>query len=246
MINYIKSKSVLSKLRGNDTLFGLSYSMNLYRGCQHACIYCDTRSECYRIGNLSQIRVKKNALGLLNKELSSKRTKGTVGTGSMNDPYMPIEKEIEITRKALQIIEAKRFPVHIITKGSLVTRDYDILQEISKIYAAVSFSITTASDELSKIIEPNAPSSSERFRAMNYLAKKGIYTGVTLMPLLPYINDTKENIEQILQKAKDAGASYINPMFGMTLRRGSREYYYRALDRYFPNMKEKYISQYGE
>lgn len=246
MVQYIETKSILSKLRNRDDFFGITYNMNLYRGCQHGCIYCDTRSECYRINDISAISVKKNALELLEKELSSKKIRATIGTGSMNDPYMPIEKELLLTRGALQIINSKKFPVHIITKGDMVIRDYDILQSISNVYAATSFTITTANDQLSKIIEPNAPKTSDRFKAMEFLAKKGLYTGITLMPLLPFINDTKENIEQILQMAKDAGASYIIPQFGVTLRKGSRDYFYQALDNNFPQIKEKYQTHFGE
>ena len=221
--------------------------MNLYRGCQHACIYCDTRSECYGIHDISTIAVKKNALDLLAKELPSKRrNKATIGTGSMNDPYMPLEKEIQLTRRALQIIASEKFPVHVITKSNLVARDADILQDISKAYAAVSFTITTADDSLAQKIEPNAPKTSERFKAMELLASKGIYTGITLMPLLPFINDRKENIEAIVKQAAASGASYIIPLFGVTLRKGSREYFYKALYQSFPGMKEKYQSRYGE
>jgi len=221
--------------------------MNLYRGCQHACIYCDTRSECYGINDISKISVKSNALELLTKELHSKRkARATIGTGSMNDPYMPLEKELEMTRRALQIIALEKFPVHVITKSSLAARDGDILQEIAKTYAAVSFTITTYDDNMAKTLEPYASKSSDRFKAMEQLSKLGIYTGITLMPILPFINDTKENIESIMIKAKDSGASYVLAMFGMTLRRGSREYFYNSLDHSFPEVKELYQSTFGE
>lgn len=221
--------------------------MNLYRGCQHACIYCDTRSECYGIVDISKISVKQNAIELLTKELSSKRkTKGTIGTGSMNDPYMPVEKEIGLTRQALDVIRKYKYPVHIITKSDLVMRDYDLLQEISNTYAAVSFTITTADDRLAKKIEPNAPSSSDRLKALRFLAEKGIYTGITLMPLLPFINDHEDNIREIILQAKDAGASYILAMFGVTLRKGSRDYLYRAFDRGFTGMTSKYQNLFGD
>lgn len=233
-------------MKGPDTWFGITYNMNLYRGCQHGCIYCDTRSDCYGIGDISQISVKQNALELLKKELRAKRKdKATIGTGSMNDPYMPVEKELQLVRKALQLIAAEKFPVHIITKSSLVERDTDILQEISKIYVAASFTITSASDTLSSQIEPQAPKTSERFKAMELLANKGIYTGITLMPILPFINDTKENIQTIIRRAKDSGASYILPMFGVTLRKGSREYFYSALDKNFPGIKAGYQRYFG-
>ena len=246
IIQYIKAKSILSKLKSEDTWFGITWNMNLYQGCQHGCIYCDTRSECYGIGDISTISVKQNALELLANELYRKRkNRATIGTGSMNDPYMPLENELQMTRKALQIIAKEKFPIHIITKSNLVERDADVLQEISKIYAATSFTITTADDLLSQKIEPHAPPSSERFKAMELLAKKGIYTGITMMPILPFINDTKENIAAIMQRAVDSGASYILPMFGLTLRKGSIEYFYNALDSHFSGIKEKYQSRFG-
>ena len=246
-MQYIEAKSILSKLRTSDPYFGITYNMNLYRGCQHACIYCDTRSECYGINDISSISVKSNALELLTKELRSKRkARATIGTGSMNDPYMPFEKELEMTRQALQIIALEKFPVHVITKSDLVARDSDILKEIAKTYAAVSFTITTCDDNLAKTLEPCAPKSSDRFKAMEQLSNLGIYTGVTLMPILPFINDTRENIENILKKAKDSGASYVIFMPGVTLRKGSREYFYNALDRRFPKVKERYQSSFGE
>ncbi len=246
-MQYIQAKSILSKLKQQDSWFGITYNMNLYRGCQHGCIYCDTRSECYKVGDISQISVKQNALELLAKELASKRkNKATIGTGSLNDPYMPIEKELQLTRKALQIIASHKFPVHIITKSNLVERDTDILQKLSKIYTAVSFTITCAADSLAQKVEPNASLTSERYKAMKILADKGIYTGITLMPVLPFINDTTENIEILMRQAKDSGASYILPMFGVTLRKGSRDYFYKALDHAFPAIKTKYQSVYGE
>lgn len=243
---YIQAKSILSKLR-NDPYFGISYNMNIYRGCQHGCIYCDTRSECYGVGDISRIRLKQNAPDLLTQELRSKRnSKGTIGTGSMNDPYMPVEKETGMIRKALQIISEAKFPVHIITKSNLVLRDMDVLKEISKTYSAVSFTITTFDDRLAAKIEPNAPSTSERFGALYQLSKNGIYTGITLMPLLPFINDTESNLRQIVQKAKDCGARYIVPMFGLTLRKGSREYFYKSLDDKFDGMRQQYETKFGQ
>ena len=240
MIKNIEAKSILSKLNRNDSMFGISYNMNLYRGCQHGCIYCDTRSDCYGIGDISQISVKTNAIELLHKELRSKRKKGTIGTGSMNDPYMPIEAELGITRKALTEIADVKFPVHVITKGDIVTRDYDLLQEIGKTYAAVSVTITTFDDKLAKKIEPNAPNTSDRFKVLKFLAEKGIYTGITLMPLLPYVNDTEKNLISIIRKAYDMGVSYIIPMFGLTLRKGNREYLYRVFEKEFPELRNTY------
>lgn len=243
----IEAKSILSRLREKDTWFGITYNMNLYRGCQHGCIYCDTRSECYGIHDISSISVKSNAITLLEKELSSRqRTKGTVGTGSMNDPYMPLEKETGLTRQALQCIARRKYPVHIITKSNLVTRDMDLIREISATYAAVSFTITCSDDRLAQTVEPGAPPSTSRFKAMEQLAAKGIYTGVTLMPLLPFINDTTNNLRDLLLQAKDHGASYVLPLFGMTLRKGSRDYFYQELEKNFPGIKPKYEQAYRE
>lgn len=239
-IKSIEAKSILSRLRSKDNYFGIAYNMNLYRGCQHGCIYCDTRSCCYGMGDISQISVKKNALELLDHELETKRGKATIGTGSMNDPYMPLEKQIRLTRGALELIAKHHFPVHVITKSDLVTRDADLLQDIGQTYAAVSFTITTADDELAHKLEPNAPTSSERFKAMRELSDRGIYTGVTLMPVLPFINDSIEDIEEIVEKAAESGASYVLPMFGVTLRRGSREYFYEKIEKIFPKMTKRY------
>ena len=246
MSQNIQVKTILSKLRVCDTFFGITYNMNLYRGCQHGCIYCDTRSDCYGIGDISEICIKENALDLLSVELRVKREKGTIGTGSMNDPYMPLERDTELVRRALALIAKYNFPVHVLTKSSLVERDIDLLKDISRTYAAVSFSITTADDCLCCKLEPGAPVSSRRFKAMEKIAVAGIYTGMTLMPLLPYINDTPENLCSLLRMAKDSGAAYVLPMFGVTMRNGSRDYFYKSLEKTFPGLKEKYESDFGK
>ena len=244
MFEAIIAKSILSKVK-DDKYFGLTYNLNLYRGCQHACIYCDSRSTCYQLGELSQVRYKSNATELLEKELRRKKIKGTIGFGSMNDPYMPVEQKMELTKKALEIISLHRFPVHIITKSNLILRDMEVLKKISTVYAAISITITTADDELAKIIEPNAPLPSDRFKALNILIKNGIYCGITMMPILPFITDTEKNISDIIHKAKECGVNYIIPMLGLTMRDGSREYFYNQLDLFFPGIKEKYIRTYG-
>ncbi len=247
MIKTITSKSILSPLKnGPDSWFGISYNMNLYRGCQHQCIYCDSRSACYRIENFADILIKENAIDLLTKELRNKRKKGTIGTGSMNDPYMPVEEDTCLTQRALKVISHFRFPIHILTKSDLVLRDFEVIKDISSVYAAVSFTITTADDELSKIIEPGAPESSRRFAAISELASHGVYTGIILMPVLPYITDKKENIETIVKKGKEAGAKYIIAAMGMTNRTGQREYYFNKLDKHFPGIKQKYIERFGD
>jgi DNA repair photolyase len=245
MIRAIEAKSILATVKPSEyDIFGLKYNMNLYRGCQHACIYCDSRSTCYQLGDLSDIRMKENALYILENELRSKRIKGTIGFGSMNDPYMPVEKEQMLTRKALELIAKYKFAIHLKTKSNLVTRDIDILKEISKIYAAITITITTEDDRLSKIIEPGAPVSSKRFEALEQLSNAGIYCGITLMPVLPYITDNEDNIKSLVFKAKEAGVKYILCYMGMTLRDGQREYYYKELDKSFPGLKSKYVFEY--
>ncbi|MCF8371895.1 MAG: radical SAM protein [Bacteroidales bacterium] len=247
MIKHITAKSILSPLKnGPDPWFGISYNMNLYRGCQHQCIYCDSRSECYQIENFADIMIKENAIQLLTKQLRGKRKKGTIGTGSMNDPYMPIEARTCLTQQALKTILHFRFPLHILTKSDLVLRDEKLIKEIGRIYSAVSFTITTADDQLSKIIEPGAPESSRRFRAIRELSLQGIYTGILLMPVLPFITDHKENIEAVVRKGKEAGAKYIVTAMGMTNRTGQREYYFNKLDKHFPGIKQKYIDRFGD
>ena len=247
MIKEIYAKTILNHVKQPDTYFGLKYNMNLYRGCQHQCIYCDSRSECYQIEYFADIHVKVNAVDLLSDALPRKRVRGTIGFGSMNDPYMPVEKKYQLCRRALEVIAQHQFPVHIITKSDLVLRDIDLLERINTdTYAAISFTITTADDELAKQIEPGAPPSSARFAAMRTLSEAGIHTGVTMMPILPFIGDTEENITRLVELAHEAGAAYILPWFGMTLRAGSRDWFYDQLERRFPGVKQKYVQQFGE
>jgi DNA repair photolyase len=246
MIKKIQAKSILSPLKGKGfDPFGISCNMNIYRGCQHQCIYCDSRSNCYHIENFADILVKENAIDLLKRELPSKRKKQTIGTGSMNDPYMPIEKELGLTRQALELIYRYQFPIHIITKSNMVVRDLDILRNISKVYTAVSFTITTNDDKLSRIIEPGAPVSSERFEAMKVLSAAGIYTGIIISPVLPWITDSSKNITELLQHAHQVGAKYALMWPGLTQRHGQREWFYDQLDKHFPGLKEKYIDRFG-
>ena len=247
MIKEIQAKTLLSRVRGIDDWFGLYYNMNLYRGCQHQCIYCDSRSECYQIENFnSEVLIKVNGVELLRRELAGKRMLGTIGTGSMNDPYMPLEEQTHLTRRALEVIAEFGFPVHTITKSDLVMRDHELLAEIQeKTYAAVTFTITTADDSLCKKLEPGAPVSSRRLNALKILRKRGILAGVTLMPVLPFIEDTEENIRQIVNLAAEHGAEYILPAFGMTLRDRQRTFYYDKLDTLFPGLRLRYEAAFG-
>jgi len=246
VIKEITAKTLLNHVKQPDPWFGLRYNLNLFRGCQHQCIYCDSRSDCYQIDNFADILVKTNAIEILKNELPRKRKKGTIGFGSMNDPYMPIEMERQMTRNALQVIHKNKFPVHILTKSAFVLRDLDILEKIAEQYAAVSFSITTADDQLGKKLEPGASLVSERFSAMRTIAEKGIHTGVLMMPILPYLEDTKDNAEAIIRKTAESGGKYILSWFGLTMRSGQREYFYQKLDELFPGIKQKYIKLFGD
>lgn len=246
MIREIRARTLLAAVPQPEPLFGLRYNMNLYRGCQHQCIYCDSRSECYQIEDFADVLVKVNAIDLLRKELKSKRVRGTIGTGSMSDPYIPIEAQYKLTGKALEVIAEHRFPIHMITKSDGVIRDLHLLQEISKVYTAVSFTITTTDDDLARKVEPGAPPPSARLKAMQALSATGVYTGVTMMPILPYIEDTEDNIAAIVRLAHEHGASYIIPWFGMTMRDRQRAYYYDKLDKLFPGLRAQYERRYGE
>lgn len=212
--------------------------MNIYKGCCHGCIYCDSRSECYRITDFDDVRAKENALSILQEELRHKTKTGVIGTGSMSDPYNPYEERYELTRQALTMINTYHFGVAIATKSALITRDIDLLTKI-KIHSPVicKITITAFEDELSRRLEPGVHASSKRFEAIRKLREAGIYTGILLMPLLPFLTDTPENIRSILHKAKECDAQFIYPLFGLTLRNGQREYLYQKLEETFPGQK---------
>lgn len=222
--------------------------MNIYRGCLHGCIYCDSRSLCYQMNHkFEDIEVKANAVELLENTLRRKRNKCMIGTGAMSDPYMPIEEKLGNMRKCLEVIERYGFGVTMITKSTKVLRDLDLLKKINeKSKCVVQMTLTTYDEDLCRIVEPNVETTYERFRALEILRDNGIPTVVWLCPILPFINDTEENIRGILDycvRAKVKGI--INFDMGVTLRDGNREYYYKKLDEHFPGLKEKYIRMYG-
>ncbi|MEI6123512.1 MAG: radical SAM protein [Bacteroidota bacterium] len=244
MQEFIRAKTILTRYKQADDWFHIRYSMNLYRGCEHQCIYCDSRSQCYHIENFSNLLIKENAIELLREQLRKIKEKDTIGTGSMNDPYMPAEKEIGLTRRALQVINEFRFPLHIITKSDMVLRDYQLIKDISRVFAIVSVTITTADDALSVLLEPGAPVSSQRFEAVRKLSEGGIRAGVLLMPVLPFITDTEQNITAIVNKAHEAKAAYILPAFGMTLRDRQRDFFFDKLALYDKNILAQYKRYY--
>jgi DNA repair photolyase len=222
--------------------------MNIYRGCSHGCIYCDSRSRCYQFTHpFEDIEVKQNAPELLEKALRSKRKKCMIGTGSMSDPYMHCEEELQLTRRCLEIILANGFGVTVLTKSDRILRDIDLLDEINRsAKCVVQMTLTTYDDELCKILEPNVCNTKRRIEVLEEFDKRGIPTVVWMTPILPFINDTEENITAILNEcARVHVKGVIDFGMGLTLREGDREYYYAALDKHFPGLKEKYISRYG-
>lgn len=229
-------------------ILSASNGMNLYRGCQHGCIYCDSRSKCYQMDHdFEDIEIKVNALSLLEKALKSKRKKCMIGTGSMCDPYMPLEKEIQLTRKSLELIERYGYGVTLITKSDLVLRDLDLLQKINeKSKVVVQITLTTFDEELCKLIEPAVCTTGRRFEVLKTLQEHKIPTVVWFDPILPFINDTEENVRGILSYCVNAGVKGIVFFgMGMTLREGNREYFYKALDSHFPGVKEQYMKSFG-
>lgn len=246
-MKYIDAKSIITHNKYPDSWFGNKYNMNIYRGCNHKCIYCDSRSDCYQIKNFDDIAAKKDALVIIEKELKSKRNTGVVGTGAMSDPYNPLEKKYMFTRGALELINRYGFGINITTKSDLITRDIDIISKIN-IHSPVciGITVTAARDTLSMKIEPASPVSSRRFTAIEELSKNGIYTGILMMPILPFISDNEENIVSIIKMAAKKGAKFIYPSFGVTLRSGQREYFYHKLERLYPGLKEKYQRTFGD
>ncbi|MDY4754598.1 MAG: radical SAM protein [Candidatus Faecousia sp.] len=237
-MHFVQAKSILSPKNG----------MNLYRGCQHGCIYCDARSLCYQMNHpFEDIEVKENALPLLEQALRAKRKKCMIGTGAMSDPYMPLEEKLQFTRGALELIHRYGFGVAIQTKSCRILRDLELLKAINdQSKAVVQMTLTTYDERLCRMVEPNVSTTRQRAEALRKFRDAGIPTVVWLSPLLPWLNDTPENILGILEYCREAGVKgIINFGMGLTLRDGDREYYYAALDRHFPGLKQRYIQTYG-
>ena len=237
-MHYVTAKTILSPKNG----------MNLYRGCSHGCIYCDSRSERYNMDHdFEDIEVKENALELLKKELI-KRPKAMIGTGSMTDPYIPAEKHLQYVRKSLEMIYRYGFGFTCITKSDLVLRDLDLLEKVNeKAKAVVQMTLTTADDDLCRIIEPNVCPTSRRVEVLKELDDAGIPTVVWMCPILPYINDDFENIKEILDFCVEVNVKGIFCFnMGLTLRDKNRLYFYEKLDEHFPGLKERYIKEFGD
>lgn len=236
-MHYVNVKSILSPKNG----------MNIYRGCSHNCIYCDSRSSVYNMNHdFEDIEVKQNSIELLEKALKNKKHRCMIGTGSMSDPYMPLEMKLKYTRQALELVYRYNHGFTCITKSDNILRDIDLLKKINnKTKAVVQMTLTCCDDNLSRTIEPNVCTTTERVEVLKHMQREGIPTVVWLTPVLPYITDTEENINQIIDYCIDCNVKGIICFgMGLTLREGNREYYYRKLDEHFPGLKEKYEERY--
>lgn len=237
-MHYVEAKGILSPRNG----------MNLYRGCVHGCIYCDSRSSCYHMDHaFEDVAVKRNAIALLEDALRRRRKPCMIAAGSMTDPYIPLEEELGHVRQALELVLRYGFGITLITKSARVLRDLDLLAAINRrTKCVVQMTLTTYDEALCRKLEPHVSTTRERFEALLQLREAGIPTIVWLCPILPFINDTRENLEGVLDLCLQAGVCGV-VCFGMgvTLREGSREYFYAQLDRLFPGMKERYIAAYG-
>lgn len=236
-MHYVSAKSILSQKNG----------MNLYRGCSHGCIYCDSRSKVYGMNHeFEDIEVKENSLELLKKELK-RRPKAMIGTGAMTDPYIPLENHLNYVRKSLELIYDYGFGFTCITKSDLILRDLDLLKKINdKSKAVVQMTLTTADETLCRVLEPNVCTTKRRIEVLKTLDKEGIPTIVWLCPILPYINDTEENINSIIDYCIESSVTgiFCHGM-GLTLREGNREYFYSKLEEHFPGLKDRYIKEFG-
>ena len=240
-MHFVDAKGLLTGSAGR-------YGMNIYRGCTHGCIYCDSRSRCYQFTHpFEDVEVKQNAPELLEQALKSKRKKCMIGTGSMSDPYMHCEEQLGLTRRCLEIILKYGFGAAIQTKSDRILRDIDLLDEINRsAKCVVQMTLTTWDDELCRKLEPNVCNTKRRIEVLEQMQARGIPTVVWLTPILPFINDTPENVTAILNECVRVGVKGIIDFgMGLTLRDGDREYYYDALDRDFPGLKERYIRRYG-
>ena len=239
-MHFVDAKGILTGKSGY-------YGMNIYRGCSHGCIYCDSRSKCYQFTHpFEDIEVKRNAPELLEKALRSKRKRCMIGTGAMSDPYMHCEEKLRLTRRCLEIINKYGFGVAIQTKSDRILQDIDLLDEINRsAKCVVQITLTTYDEDLCRILEPNVCNTKRRIEVLEVMQERGIPTIVWLTPVLPFINDTEENITSIMNECVRTGVKgVIDFGMGLTLREGDREYYYAALDKHFPGLKQKYIRTY--
>ncbi len=244
----IPAKHILHRNKSTEW-FGCDHTMNLYRGCCHGCLYCDSRSDCYHNDKFDQVRVKADALRLLRDDLARKIRPALICTGSMSDPYNPFEEKLLYTRRSLELADAFQCGVAIATKGDGIVRDIDILtfmQSHSPVICKIT--LTTLDEELARRLEPRAPSPARRLEALRRLSQAGLFTGVLLMPVLPFLEDSVENVSAVVEGAAAAGAKFVYPFFGVTMRQGQREYFLQRLDQAFPeeNLSRRILARYGD
>ena len=252
-IKEVKAKSILRKHKKIESWFISHYGMNLYRGCSHNCVYCDGRAEGYYVdGEFGKdVVVKVNAIDILQRELSPKRKRTPfkrsfimVG-GGVGDSYQPIEKEYQLTRKALQLIHQHNFPVHMLTKSTLIKRDIDILKKINeKNRVIISFSFSSVDDKISAVFEPGVPSPTERLKTLAFFKNNGFACGMFLLPVIPFITDTPELIEGAIKKAVEVGLDFV--IFGgMTLKQGKqKDFFFNILKKHYPKITTEYENIY--
>ncbi|MDR1793969.1 MAG: radical SAM protein [Erysipelotrichaceae bacterium] len=242
----IPAKQILIRTPQPNWWFSTDFNVNLYRGCTHGCIYCDSRSVCYGDPDFDTIKVKENALEILTLQMRKKRVKGVIMTGAMSDPYNPLEKKLQLTKGLLELCDFYRYGIAITTKSDLVIRDLELLTSISKHSPVlVMFSLSTVDESLSSWIEPKAPSPARRLLAMQKLQEAGIFTGVLLMPVLPFLEDKPQQIRDLVALCGQHGAKFIYPWFGVTMREGNREYFLKKLKRRDPEMAKRYQHRFG-
>ncbi len=242
----IPAKRILTRSKSTDW-FGTDHTMNLYRGCCHGCIYCDSRSECYRDDSFDTVKVKEKALELLRDELRRKVRPAFIAMGSMTDPYNPLERELELTRKALMLIHAYECGVSVCTKSDLILRDKELYADIQARSPVIcKLTVTTTDDALAAKLEPWVSPPTRRLKAVEGLSHAGVFAGVVLMPVLPFLEDSVENVLSVVDAAAEAGARFVYPAFGMTLRDRQRAYFYERLDQLFPGVRARYEKQYGD
>lgn len=247
-MDYIPAKHIL--IRSKSTAwFGTDHTVNLYRGCCHGCLYCDSRSDCYRNPDFDRVTAKADALRILRDELARKVRPAFIGMGAMSDPYNPFEEGLLLTRHALELIDAYDCGVSVDTKSDLIVRDIDLYQSIQTHSPVIcKITVTTVDEELAAKVEPRAPSPARRLEAIRKMAEAGIFCGVLLMPVLPFLEDRPEQVLSVVDRAADAGAKFIYSGFGVTMRQGQREYFLRELDRAFPeeHLSRRYLARYGD
>ena len=246
-MDYITAKHLLHRNKSTEW-FGTDHTMNIYRGCCHGCLYCDSRSSCYQNPEFDRVKVKADALRILRDDLARKAKPAFITMGSMSDPYNPFEKDLQLTRHALELIDAYRCGVAAATKSGLIVRDIDLYQMIQEHAPVIcKITVTTADDALAAKIEPHAPPPSQRLTALEKLSGTGVFAGVLLMPVLPYVADSAENVLSVVDSAARAGAKFIYAAFGVTMRDGQRDFFLDGLNRVFPGqgIGEKYRKRYG-